>query len=146
MSNPLSAAWNAFSGLPDAIKAGGPVAIILFAALIAGAHGDWVFKSTYTEMVSERDSMKSERDDYKRMAWDCRGVVTQTAQKLEAVSTQPSKAKLAAAPLSATEKQSITKPVNNPTELSQQIQDTKKVLAKIVPTPLPSPVAPEKKQ
>jgi hypothetical protein len=141
MPNPISGVWTAFSGLPDAVKAGGPVGVLLFAALVAGASGYWVYGSTYRAMVAERDSMRDERDDYRRIAWDCRGVVTQTAQKLDAASEQSTKVKPAIR-LTSTEKQAITKPVNNPAELSQQIQDTKKVLAKIEPTPMPSPKKP----
>jgi len=140
MPNPLSIAWDTFAGLPDAIKSGGPVAVILAFVLFAGFQGWWVFGATYKEV-------ESQRDEFKAIAFNCTGIVTTAAQKSAKINDQAvesGKPTVAAvkvvAPLTDTEKKAIEKPKSaEAPDLAQKIEAAQKVLQKTDVVPVPSP-------
>ena len=142
----LKSAWDAFTGLPEAVKTGGPVAVLLFAALIAGARGDWVFGSTYQAMIAERD-------EFKGIAFHCTGVVTNSAEQSAEINDtavtqgKPTIATVkVVAPLTRSEKRAIEPPRSaEATELRQKIDASEKVLQKTEVVAGPSPT-PTKKQ
>lgn len=110
-----------------------PLAALLLLILLGSYHGTWVWGQTYSAMVAERD-------EFKGIAYRCVGVVTDTAQKVATAVEQPREAKSAVPKLTETEKESISQPTSaEPAELRQKLEETKKVLAKIEPTPVPSP-------
>jgi len=141
--NPFSAAWNAFTGLPEAIKAGGPVAILLFAALVAGSRGWWVYGATYNadhaQCTQDKAELKKDRDEYKSLAWQGTNAVRDRAEqsvKVNEQATQDRKQTVAtvSVPVRAVteiEKKAIEKPKDaEPATLQKTLDASQKVLQK----------------
>ncbi len=119
-----------YTKLPEWVKAS-PAITLLLLGFVGFLHGDLVAGRTYTATVEEKEQFKT-------IAFRCVGIVTDTAQKVATAVEQPREAKPAAPKLTESEKQSITQPTSaEPATLSQKLEETKKVLAKIEPTPTP---------
>ena len=152
MGNPLSGALNVFSGLPDAIKAGGPVAVILAFALFAGYQGWWGFWGADTtlqgQFAHQCDDLRTERDLYRGIA--LKGVVSTeelakaSIQKIEAVSPDratrkaaghPAPVAMRTQPVTQSEKVAVEKPpqATDPKTLAIRQDNAITVVRKTVP-------------
>lgn len=136
-----------YSSLPEGAKQA-PAAVLLMTALITGWKGYWVFGRTYTEVVTQCDKDKTEikasRDEFKRIAFNSVGFISERAKESADLNQQTTAAPKAThrptvavvhvpvTPVTTEEKKAVeAKPRDaEPATLEKSLEASKKVLKK----------------
>lgn len=137
-----------YANLPEGAKQA-PAGFLLLAALLTGWKGYWVFSGPYDTAIqqctSDKAELKAQRDEFKRIAFNSVGFLTERAQESAKINEEATKAtppktkakptvaivKVPVAPVTAQEKKAIEKPKDAEADtLNKSLDASKKVLQK----------------
>jgi hypothetical protein len=92
MPNPLSSLWDSLSpGVKEGAKQA-PAVALLTIALTTYIGGKWISKSGCQELrdsdARETEELREQRNEYKRIAYNCTGIVVETAQQTAKINAE----------------------------------------------------------
>jgi hypothetical protein len=144
--NWLTSLWGS---LPDGVKEGAkqtPAALMLAAALTAYMSGKWMSNAACQALrdsdQKETAELRASREEFKKIAYNCTGIVVERAQQSVAVNEQASEkaqtqrkvvatVKIPVTPLTSQEKADVVKPTDaEPATLNQSLKASNVVLKK----------------